>query len=160
MRWRTKPYLSLVICLTISKNGTPTTESSQKIPKISGKSFQGTPLGSWYSCFSFLSNLTEKQYISFSSSRSFFLIEFLKTVTLSCFFSECVGMLFDNVWPLIEIQTLYLDLLDLNSGILQSDVEKFVGYLRVGLRNLFRNIFGAAENLILCRNARLFEISS
>ena len=36
-------------------------------------------------------------------------------------------MFFHNVGPLIEI--LYLDLLNLNGGILLLDVEKFVGYL-------------------------------
>ena len=46
-----------------------------------------------------------------------FLIEFLKTVTLSCIFSELfVGMLFHNVGPLTEI--LYLDLLNLDGGML------------------------------------------
>ena len=45
-----------------------------------------------------------------------FQIEFLKTVTLSCIFSEFVGMFFHNVGPLIEI--LYLDLLNLNGGML------------------------------------------
>ena len=44
-------------------------------------------------------------------------------------------MLFHNMGPLIEI--LYLDLLNLNGVILELDVEKFVGYLRVGLQNLF-----------------------
>ena len=48
-------------------------------------------------------------------------------VTLSCIFSEFVGMLSRNVGPLIEI--LYLDLLNLNGGTLYLDVEKFVGYL-------------------------------
>ena len=36
-------------------------------------------------------------------------------------------MLLHNVGPLIEIP--YLELLNLNDGILQLDVEKFVGYL-------------------------------
>ena len=48
-------------------------------------------------------------------------------------------MLLHNVGRLIEIP--YLDLLNLNDGILQLDVEKFVGYLWAGLRNLLWNIF-------------------
>lgn len=46
--------------------------------------------------------------------------------------------------PLTEI--LYLDLLNSNGGILlKLDVEKFVGYLGVGLQNLFQKIFGAVK---------------
>ena len=45
-----------------------------------------------------------------------FLIDLLKTVTLACIFSEFIGKFFHNVGPLIEI--LYLDLLNLNGGIL------------------------------------------
>ena len=56
-----------------------------------------------------------------------FLIELLKMVTLSCTFSEFVGMFFHNVGPLVEI--LYLVLPNLNGVILYLDVEKFVGYL-------------------------------
>ena len=44
-----------------------------------------------------------------------FFINFLKTITLSCIFSEFVGIFFRHVGPLIEI--LYLDLLNLNGGI-------------------------------------------
>ena len=87
----------------------PTTDSPQKRPRVLGGPFQRTPLRSSYSCFSFLSNLTLKYDISFSSYRSFFLIELLKTVTLSCIFSEFVEMFFHNLGSLIEI--LYLDLL-------------------------------------------------
>ena len=47
--------------------------------------------------------------------QSFFLIEFLKTVILSCIFSEFVGVIFYSVGPPIEI--LYLDLLNINRGI-------------------------------------------
>ena len=43
-------------------------------------------------------------------------MEFLKTVTLSSIFSEFVRMFFHNEGPLIEI--MYLDLLNLNGGIL------------------------------------------
>ena len=65
-------------------------------------------------------------------------------VTLSFIFSEFVGTFFHNVVPLTEI--LYLDLLNSNGGILlKLDVEKFVGYLGVGLQNLFQKIFGAVE---------------
>ena len=46
---------------------------------------------------------------------------------LSCIFLEFSGIFLHNVAPLIEI--LYLELLNLNGGILQLDVEKFVGYL-------------------------------
>ena len=46
-------------------------------------------------------------------------------VALSCYFSEFVGMFFDNMGPLIEI--LYSDLLDLNGGISKLDRDKFVG---------------------------------
>ena len=63
----------------------------------------------------------------FQSPKSFFLKEFLETVTLSCIFLGFVGVFFHNMWPLIEI--LYLCLLNLSGGILQLDVEKFVGYL-------------------------------
>ena len=49
-------------------------------------------------------------------------IKTLRTFTLSCIFSEFVGMFFHNVWPLVKI--LYLDLLNLNGGILY-----MVGYL-------------------------------
>ena len=47
--------------------------------------------------------------------QSFFLIEFLKTVILSCIFLEFVGVIFYSVGPLTEI--LYLDLLNINRGI-------------------------------------------
>ena len=114
-----------------------TTDSHQKTPRVLGWSFQRTPLESCYSCFSFLSNFSQ-EYILFSSSRSFFLIEFLKTVTLSCIFSKFLGMFFHNVGPLLEM--LYLDLLNLSGSILQLDEEKFVGYLLVGFWNLFWNI--------------------
>ena len=60
-------------------------------------------------------------------------------------------MLLHNVGPLIEIP--YLELLNLNDGILQLDVEKFVGYLWAGLRNLFWNIF----DLILRIKTKLFK---
>ena len=39
-------------------------------------------------------------------------------------------------------------------------MEKFVGYLWVGLRNLFWNNFGAVWDLILCIKTRLFKILS
>ena len=51
----------------------------------------------------------------FEVPEAFFLIEFVKTITLSCIFSEFVGMFLHNVGPLTEI--LYLDLLNLNGGI-------------------------------------------
>lgn len=55
-----------------------------------------------------------------------------------------MGTFFHNVVFLTEI--LYLDLLNSNGGILlKLDVEKFVGYLGVGLQNLFQKIFGAVE---------------
>ena len=60
-------------------------------------------------------------------------------------------MLLHNVGRLIEIP--YLDWLNLNDGILQLDVEKFVGYLWAGLRNLFLNIF----DLILRIKTKLFK---
>ena len=60
-------------------------------------------------------------------------------------------MLLHNVGPLIEIP--YLELLNLNDGILQLYVEKFVGYLWAGLRNLFWNIF----DLILRIKTKLFK---
>ena len=75
--------------------------------------------------FQFSEQFDLKKYdISFSSIGSFFLIEFLKTTALSCIFSEFVGMLFQNVGLLIEI--LYIELLNLNDGILSLTVEKFL----------------------------------
>ena len=75
--------------------------------------------------FQFSEQFDLKKYdISFSSIGSFFLIEFLKTTALSCIFSEFAGMLFQNVGLLIEI--LYIELLNLNDGILSLTVEKFL----------------------------------
>ena len=64
----------------------------------------------------FFKQFNLKYDASFWSSKSFFVIEFLKTVALSCIFSESVGMFIHKVESLIEI--LYLDLLSLNGGIL------------------------------------------
>ena len=54
---------------------------------------------------------------NFEVPESFFLIKSLKTVTLSCSVSEFVGMFFHNGGGLL-IEILYLDLLNLNGGIL------------------------------------------
>ena len=89
---------------------------------------------------------------------TFFLTEFLKTVTLSCIFSEFLGMFVHNLGSLIKI--LYLELFNLNDGILKLDVEKLIWCLRVSLRNLFLNIFSAVWDLIFCFKTRLFKILS
>ena len=52
----------------------------------------------------------------FEVTETFFVIEFLQTVTLSCIFSEFLGMFPHNAGPLTEI--LYLGLLNLNGAIL------------------------------------------
>lgn len=62
------------------------------------------------------------------------MIEFLKAITLLCF-SEFVGMLLQNMGPPIAI--LYSNLINLNRGVLSLEVEGLVGYIWVGLRNLF-----------------------
>ena len=65
----------------------------------------------------------------------------LFTQWLSCIFPEFAEMLLHNMGPLIKI--LYLDLRNLNNGILQLTVGEFVygkyvwRYVWVGLTNLF-----------------------
>ena len=58
------------------------------------------------------------------------------------------------------MRSLIENLLHLNGGILQLDVEKFVGYLWVGLGHLFWNNFGAVWDFILCMKTRLIKILS
>ena len=53
-------------------------------------------------------------------------------VTLSSILSEFVGIFLHN------------------DCILQLDLEKIVGYLWIGLCNLFWNTFGAVRDLVLC----------
>ena len=69
-------------------------------------------------------------------------------------------MFFHNVSFPSLIEILYIHILNLNGGILQLDVKKFLGHLCVGLRNLFWNIFDAVWDLILCIKTRLFKILS
>ena len=73
-------------------------------------------------------------------------------------------MLLHNMGPQIKI--LYLDLRNLNNGILQLNVGEFVygkyvwRCVWVGLTNLFWNIFDAVWDLILFMKAWLFKMSS
>ena len=88
----------------------------------------------------------------------------LFTQWLSCIFPAFAEMLLHNMEPLIKI--LYLDLRNLNNGILELNVGEFVcekyvwRYVWVGLTNLFWNIFDAVWDLILFMKTWLFKMSS
>lgn len=92
----------------------PLIEKSERFSTTSSKdSFRRC-----YSRFSVKSNFTKKYVLLFSSSRGFFFIEYLKSVTFSCFFIFFYFIFFiicrnnllqySNIGHLIEIQIFRL----------------------------------------------------